>query len=73
MFTLAGVDRVGPLALQPTELKPSEGGKPNCLVPEASPDRAGRKLFGTEKRDIYSDLSRGRCRDESFFPFRFLP
>jgi len=48
VFTLALVDRAGPLALQPTELKPSEGEIPYCVVPEISLDRVGRKLFGTE-------------------------
>ena len=71
VFTLALVDRVGPLALQPTELRPSEGEKPNCLVPEISLDRAGRKLFGTEYRDIYSDLSKGILRRRIFFSLDF--
>lgn len=62
MFTLALVDRAGPLALQPTKLTLSEGEKPNCLVPEISLDRAGRKLFGTEQRAIFSDLSWGMVR-----------
>lgn len=65
MFTLALVDRAGPLALPSNELKLSEGENQNYLVPEIPLAKARRKLLGTEQSTIQL-ISR---REGGFFLF----
>lgn len=59
VFTLAPVDRESdPQPLQPADLTPapsSQRGKTAWSLKSFWPG-AGRKLFGTERRDIYSEL-----------------
>jgi len=65
VFTLALVDRAGPLALQPNKLKLSEGENQNYLVPEIF--QAGNYL--EQSRGLFTQIHHGGGKDGIFFLF----